>query len=129
MNQRCLLCGRSSGYLIALFQQSLCTRGLYVGMAVDGAERLAGIDFVADLLMHGDAYRGIDRIFFAFAASAEDDAGGSNLLAQNGRHVPGTWTRNIHVMLRAGQARGIVNCADIASLQLDHLAEPLEGFA
>src|SRR6266403_4054936 len=83
MNQRCLVRGRGARDLIALFQQRLCARGLCVGVAVNGGERLAGSDFVADLFMDDDAHGGIDGIFFAFAASAENDTGGANLLARD----------------------------------------------
>src|SRR5216684_3515472 len=86
MNQRCFKLRRSGRDLIALFQQSFCARALCVGVAMNGAERLAGSDFGTDLFMDDDAYSGIDGIFFAFAASAEDDTGSADLLALYGRH-------------------------------------------
>ena len=89
MNQRLFVRRRSSCNLIALFQQCLCACGLRVGAAVNGAERFAGRNFVAYLFMNDDADSGIDGIFLAFAASAENDAGGADLFAQNGRHISG----------------------------------------
>src|ERR1019366_10192288 len=89
--------------------------------------RLAGRDFVADFLMNDDADGGIDGIFFAFAASAENDAGGADLFAQYGRHVSGLGTGHLDAVIGAWQAGRIVDRADVASLQLDHLAEPLQG--
>src|ERR1700676_384691 len=80
-----LLRRRSACYLIALLQQRFCARGLCVGVAVNGAERLADGNFVADLLMDDDAHGGIVRIFFALAAAAENDASGADLFARYGR--------------------------------------------
>src|SRR3981081_1366988 len=87
MNQGCVVRGRGGRDLIALLQPRFCARGLCVGVAVNGAERLADGNFVAYLLMNDDAHGGIDGIFFALAASAEDDAGGADLFARDGRHV------------------------------------------
>src|SRR5207302_4711705 len=109
--------------------QCFCTRGLCVGVAVNGAERLAGSDFVTNLLMDDDAYCRIDGIFFAFAASAEDDAGGADLFARDGRNVSSFSTGHLDAVIGAREPRRIVDRADVASLQLNHLAEPLEGFA
>src|ERR1700687_5742028 len=129
MNQLELLRRRSACYLIALLQQRFCARGLCVGVAVNGAERLADGNFVAYLLMNDDTHGGIDGIFFAFAASAEDDAGGADLFARDGRHVASFGTGHIDAVIGAREARRIVDRADVASLQLDHLADPLEAFA
>src|ERR1700693_4560560 len=74
MNQGYFVRGRGGCDLIALFEQRFCARGLCVGVAVNGAERLAGRNFVTDLFMDDDAHGGIDGIFFAFAASAKNDA-------------------------------------------------------
>src|ERR1700687_3523553 len=87
MNQGCFVRGRGGRDLIAFFQQSFCARGLRVGVAVDGAKGLAGRNSVTYLLVDDDAHGGIDGIFFAFAASAEDDAGGADLFARDSRHV------------------------------------------
>src|SRR6202790_764336 len=124
-----LLRRRSACYLIALLQQRFCARGLCVGVAVNGAERLANENFVTYLLMDDDAHGGIDGIFFAFAASAEDDASSANLFARDGRHIASFGTGHLDAMIRSREARRIVDRADVASLQLDHLAEPLEAFA
>ena len=96
---------------------------------MNGAQRLAGRNFVADLFMNDDADGGIDGIFFAFAASAEDDAGGAHLFAQNGRHISGLATGHIDAVTGARKTSRIVDRADVAALQLDHMAEPFEGFA
>ena len=129
MNQGCFTRGRGGSDLIAFFQQRLCVRGLCVGVAVDGAERFAYRNFVTYLPMDDDAHGGIDGIFFAFAASAEDDAGGADLFARDSRHVSGLATGHIDAVIGAWEARRIVDRADVASLQLDHLAESLEGLA
>src|ERR1700730_776646 len=78
MNQACFVRGRGGCDLIALFEQRFCARGLCVGGALNGAERLADGNFVPYLLMDDDAYCRINGIFFAFAASAEDDAGSAD---------------------------------------------------
>ncbi len=96
---------------------------------MNGAERFAGGNFVADLLMNVDADGGIDGIFFAFAASAEDDAGGADLFALDRSHISSPGTGHLDAVIGARKARRIVDRADVASLQLDHLAESLEGFA
>src|SRR5258708_7851018 len=129
MNKRCLVWRWSCCNLIALLQQCFCASGLCVGVAVNGAERFAGSDFVADLLMDDDAYGGIDRIFFALAASAEDDAGGADLFARDSLHVSGLAAGHIDAVICARETRRIVDRADVASLQLDHLPESFEGFA
>src|SRR4029077_7399156 len=129
MNQGCFACGRGGRDLIALFQQRFCASGLCIGMAVNGAEGFARRDFVTDLLMDDDAYCGIDGIFFAFAASAEDDAGSANLLARDGRHVSDLATGYLDAVIGGREARRIVDRADVTSLQLDHLTEPFEGLA
>ena len=95
---------RSGPNLIALFQQLSSARGLCVGVAVigvamHGAERLAGGNSVADLFMNFDTDSRIDRIFLAFAASAEDDASGANLFAQDARHISALWTRHIDTVI------------------------------
>src|ERR1700687_1242203 len=82
MNQGCFVRGRGGRDLIAFFQQRLCAHSLCVGVAVNGAERLADGNFVTYLLMDDDAHRGIDGIFLAFSASAEDDTGGADLFAR-----------------------------------------------
>src|SRR5258708_8528707 len=76
MNQGWLLRGWSGRDLIAFVQQGFCARSLCFRVAVYGAERFAGRNFVAELLMNDDAYGGIDGIFFFFPASPEGDAGG-----------------------------------------------------
>src|ERR1700676_5674094 len=129
MNQGCFVRGRGGCNLIALFEQRFCARGLCVGVAVNGAERLANENFVTYLLMDDDAHGGIDGIFFAFAASAEDDASSANLFARDGRHTASFGTGHLDAMIRSREARRIVDRADVASLQLDHLAERLEAFA
>src|SRR5713226_7309776 len=96
---------------------------------MNGAERFADGNFVTYLLMDDDAHGGIDRIFFAFAASAEDDAGGADLFARDRRHVSGLAAGHIDAVIGARETRRIVDRADVASLQLDHLAKPFEGLA
>src|ERR1700680_3125877 len=86
MNQGYFVRGRDGCNLIALFEHRFCARSLCVGVAVNGAERLADGNFVTDLLMDDDTHRGIDGIFFALAAPAQDDARGADLLARDGRH-------------------------------------------
>src|SRR6267378_5145939 len=125
MNQGCFTRGRGGSDLIAFLQQRLCVRGLCVGVAVDGAERFAYGNFVTYLLVDDDAHGGIDGIFFAFAASAEDYAGGAHLFARDRRHVASFGTGHLDAVIRAREARRIVDHADVASLQFDHLAEPL----
>src|ERR1019366_7847164 len=99
MNQGWFVRRRSGCNLIALFQQRLCARALCIGVAVNGAERLADRDFVAYLFMNDDAYGGIDGIFFAFLASAGDDAGGADLFAQDTRHISGLPTGDIQAVI------------------------------
>src|ERR1700674_1973279 len=129
MNQGYFVRGRGGCDLIALFEQRFCARGLCVGVAVNGAERLADRNFVTYLLMDDDAYGGIDRIFFAFTASAKDDAGGPHLFARDSRHVSGLAAGHLDAVICAWEARRIVDRADVAALQLDHLAEPFERLA
>src|SRR6202163_3767552 len=85
MNQGYFVRGRGGCDLIALFEQRFCARGLCVRVAVNGAERLANGNFVTDLFVDDDAHSGIDRIFLAFAASAENDASGADLFARDRR--------------------------------------------
>src|ERR1700686_4077645 len=123
MNQGYFVRGRGGCDLIAFFQQRLCARGLCVGVAVDGAERLANGNFVTDLFMDDDAHGGINRIFLAFAASTEDDASGADLFARDSRYIASLTTGYLDAVICAGRTRRIVDRADVASLQLDHLAE------
>src|SRR5580698_9516744 len=113
---------------IAFFQQLFCGCSLGIGVTVNGAERFADRNFVAELFMNDDSNGGIDRIFFAFAASAENYAGGTDLLACNCRDISREVTRHFDAVLCGRKPRRIVDYADIASLELDHLTEPVEGF-
>src|ERR1700674_3426923 len=87
MNQGYFVRGRGGRDLIALFEQRFCARGLCIGVAVNGTERLAGGNFVPDLFMDDDAHSGIDGIFLAFAASTEDHASCADLFARDSRHI------------------------------------------
>src|ERR1700686_3123983 len=129
MNQARLVRGRGGCDLIALLQQRLCARSLCVGVAVNGTERFADGNFVTYLLMNDDAHRGIDGIFFAFAAAAKNDAGGADLLARDSRHISGSATRHLDAVICAWETRRIVDRAHVASLQLGHLTKPFEGFS
>src|SRR5258708_37759469 len=71
----------------------------------------------------------MDRIFFALAAAAEDDARGADLFARDSRHVSGLAAGHIDAVICARETRRIVDRADVAPLQLDHLAESFEGLA
>src|SRR5208282_6837097 len=83
MNQRWFVRGCGGGDLIALHQQCSCAPGLCVGVAVNRAERLALGNPVTDFLMNRDTHGRIDGIFFALAASAQDDACGAHLFASD----------------------------------------------
>src|SRR5260370_23316415 len=102
---------------------------MLVGVAVNGAERLANGNLVAGLFMNLDTDRRIDGIFLAFAASAEDDAGGADLFAGDGSHIPGFGAGHVDAGIGARETRRIVDRADVASLPLAHLAEPLESLS
>ena len=129
MNQGYFVRGRGGCDLIALFEQRFCARGLCVRVAVNGAERLANGNFVTDLFVDDDAHSGIDRIFLAFAASAENDASGADLFARDSRHISGLATRHLDAVICAREARRIIDRAHVASLQLGHLTKPFEGFS
>src|SRR5271169_5468259 len=116
MNQDLFARRRSGCNLIAFLQQNLDAHGLRVGVAVNGAESLADRNFIADCFVHDDADGGVDRIFFAFASSAEDDTGSTNVFAVDRRDISGLWTRHKDVVIGARQASWIVDRADVASL-------------
>src|SRR6266853_1594552 len=119
--------GGSNG--ITLKQQRFGPRGLRIGVAVNGAERLSRRNLVAYLFMNDNADRGIDGIFLAFAPSSENHASGSDLFGCNGGHVSSHRARHIDAVIRARKPSGIVDRADVAALQFDHLAKSFEGFA
>src|ERR1035438_6025935 len=87
MNQRRLMRGRRGRNFVAFLKQSLRARGLRIGMTMNGAERFAGSNVIADFFVDDNADRGIDRIFLALAASAQNHASRPNLLAQDFRDV------------------------------------------
>src|SRR5208282_246319 len=102
MHQRLLVRRRSARNLITLFQQRFCARALRIGVAMNGAQRLALCDFVAYLFMNHDADGGIDGIFLALAPSAEDNAGGSDVFAGDRRHISRLWTGHVDAVLSTG---------------------------
>src|ERR1700688_801155 len=69
MNQIWVICRRDSRNLVTFNEQSFRARGLCVGVALYGTERLSDGNLIADFFMHRDANRGVDGIFFAFATS------------------------------------------------------------
>src|ERR1035438_3673959 len=87
MNQRRLVRRRCSRDSVAFFEQSLRARGLRLGMTMNRAECFANSNAIADLFVDDNADRGIDRIFLALAASAQNHASRPNLLAQDFRDV------------------------------------------
>ena len=66
--------------------------------------------------MNDDAYSRIDGIFFAFAASAENDAGSADLFACDRSHISGLATGHLDTVIGCRQPGGIVDRADVASL-------------
>ena len=76
---------------------------------MNGAERFTFLDRIADFLVQDEADRGVDQVFFLFAAAAQHQAGNSHLLALDGLNEPAGWTENRRPMLRLRQAPGIVN--------------------
>src|SRR5260370_29556762 len=100
---------------------------MLVGVAVNGAERLANGNLVAGLFMNLDTDRRIDGIFLAFTASAEDDAGGADLFAGDGRHIPGFGAGHVHAVIGAPEPRRRLYRAVVASLRLPHPSHTLAG--
>ena len=87
------------------------------------AERFAFPNRIADFFVQDDPDRGVDQVFLLFTAAAQHEAGNSHLLALNGFHEAAGWTRDLHLMLRLGQAHGIINGARVAALPGDDLAK------
>jgi hypothetical protein len=79
--------------------------------------------------VQSDSDGGIDGVFFALAAAAEDDACDTGLLALNCGKETGSRTRDFKGVLGFGEQAWIVDGARITALQFDHLAEFLEGFS
>ena len=84
---------------------------------------------VADAFVKFEAYAGIDRVFFLFAAAAEHGQRDAELLALRGGDVAVGAGGDIGVRARAGQAAVVVDHARVAALQRDSLLEFFFGLA
>src|ERR1700691_3555541 len=129
MNQGYFMCGRRGADVIARFEQRFRGRGLCIGVAMNGTERLAWCGSIADLFFNNDTHGGVDRILFTFAPTTKNDACSSDVFALDRRHKSALKAGYFDAMLCPGQSRRIVDHTDISSLELYHLAESLKGFA
>ena len=76
---------------------------------MDGTERLAGGNRVADFFVNDNPDGRIDGVFFLLAAASENYAGGANLLALNGGDKSGSGTANLDSVLCGREPRRIVD--------------------
>ncbi len=69
-------------------------------------ERLARCDSIADFFVNNDTHGGVDRILFAFAPAAEDDACSSDVFAIDRCHISALNAGHINAMLCVGSRAG-----------------------
>ena len=101
--------------------------GIVGGPRVHLADRLAGLETVADLAAHHEPHGGVDRVALAHPARAQRDARRADRLRVHAgeRTVPVGFDREDDG--RRGQDRlGVVHHAGVAALRLDHASEALQ---
>src|SRR5574341_381855 len=114
---------------VAFLEQRVRLFQMPLRVVVQGAERLARGDRVADFLVQLQPHGGIDGILFLLPASAQQHAGGAHLLAADAPHESRRARGHRPRPGRARQGRGVVDGAHVTALQADDLAEFLQRLA
>src|ERR1700736_5693414 len=94
---------------------------------MDGAKRLAIVNWVADFLVQDQAHRGINHVFFFFTTTAEHLAGAAHLLTLDAFNKAPDYTEDRRTVPGLGQALRIINDTRVATLLRDDLAKFLQG--
>jgi hypothetical protein len=90
------------------------------------AERLAGLDSVADPLMKNHANGVVDRRIGPGSPRAEQHRGMTDRSSFERLNEPGTGRGHVDPMPGLGQSSRVVNHPRIAALRLDHPAQAVE---
>src|SRR5208283_466633 len=129
MNQRRPVSQRRGRNCVAFFQQLAGACSLRVGVTMNRAQRFAGGNLVANLLMDDNADGGINGILFLLASAPKNHARRSNLFAFDRGNISRARAGYIYAMIGGRKACRIVNHANVAALQLNHLPEAIKSFA
>jgi hypothetical protein len=123
MDQRPFYGRRLLRNAVSLPQQVSGVGKVRVGIVMNGAERLAFANCVADFLMQHQADSGVDDVFFLFSAATQYQAGDSYLFTLNTENESGRWALKRRPVLGMRQTLGMVDDQRVALLLRDDVAK------